>query len=245
MLLNSGAAVMAPVTSTLGYEHGMPTRCRLPSAEFGCANYHFVTSESGGRAKDWSVDEAFKRNHLRPGLDSCFFAASTGRRGCRSRTAHEQIVNNQSALHEVLEDVQSGPKLDLRTGKEVVQNVAKTSRLPASFKSCSSIDLVAEHIRGAKLTFCILGELPPLSGISIAYAGKSLEQDVRDRVQAFLTRKKASRAQKNPEEIQEEDASDDEEDEIHIIRSTVVFVGSSRKTYNYNLILVALNAYTL
>ncbi|KAF9032309.1 hypothetical protein BDZ89DRAFT_1234584 [Hymenopellis radicata] len=49
MLLNSGAAVMAPVISTLGYEHGMPTRCRLPSAEFGCANYHFVTSESGGR----------------------------------------------------------------------------------------------------------------------------------------------------------------------------------------------------
>ncbi|KAF9019379.1 hypothetical protein BDZ89DRAFT_1116762 [Hymenopellis radicata] len=37
MLLNGGAAVMAPVISTLGYEHGMPTRCRLPSAEFGCA----------------------------------------------------------------------------------------------------------------------------------------------------------------------------------------------------------------
>ncbi len=59
-----------------------------------------------------------------------------------------------------------------------------------------------------------LYRMPGKTHESYTYTGKSLEEDMRDRVKALLDRKKSARAQESLKEVHEEEVSDNGEDDI-------------------------------
>ncbi|KAF8870745.1 hypothetical protein CPB85DRAFT_1445925 [Mucidula mucida] len=86
--------------------------------------------------------------------------------------------------------VSTGPKIDLRTRKELVQK-DRRFRAPDMLSDEDSDNHVKESENG-----------------------KSLEEDMRDCVKALLDRKKSARAQESLKEVHEEEVSDNGEDDI-------------------------------
>ncbi|KAF8911805.1 hypothetical protein CPB85DRAFT_1434837 [Mucidula mucida] len=98
-----------------------------------------------------------------------------------------KVVTDQVGTSPV---VSTGPKIDLRTRKELVQKDCRF-RAPDMLSDEDSDNPVKESENG-----------------------KSLEEDMHDCVKALLDRKKSARAQESLKEVHEEEASDNGEDDI-------------------------------